>query len=60
MKIILNGNDDVCNNSEQIRFENLLKEGREYKSSWERKMLDIQINTSKINEIQLGFVFRRF
>ena len=32
MKIILNGNDDVCNNSEQIRFENLLKEGREYKS----------------------------
>ena len=23
-------------------------------------MLDIQINTSKINEIQLGLVFRRF
>ena len=42
-----------CNNSEQVRFENLLKEGCGYKSG--KKLIpDIQI------QIQLGLVFRRF
>ena len=48
-----------CNNSEQVRFENLLKEGCGYKSG--KKLIpDIQIDTCKINAIQLGLVFRRF
>ena len=49
-----------CNNSEHIRFENLLKEGCEYKSKKKKLISDFQINTCKINEIQLGFVVRRF
>ena len=49
-----------CNNSEHIRFENLLKEGCEYKSKKKKFISDFQINTCKINEIQLGFVVRRF
>ena len=49
-----------CNNSEHIRFENLLKEGCEYNSEKKRLISDNQMNTCKINEIQLGFVVRRF
>ena len=49
-----------CDNSEQIRFENLLKEGCEYKTEKKKLISDIQINTLKIYEIRLGFVFRRF
>ena len=49
-----------CNNSEHIRFENLLKEGCEYKSKKKKLISHFQINTCKINEIQLGFVVRRF
>ena len=48
-----------CNYSEQVRFENLLKEGCGYKSG-KKLTPDIQIDTCKINDTQLGLVFRRF